>query len=337
VLGRAADRRGRRGLLLGTVLAYGRDGRPGLSRDLVEFVACQLVAEVFLVTELSLAQVVIAEVPAHARISSDRSARYVRRARRRDGAVLFPDLQETSLGWRGLYFVGVAPLLVVAYLRRSLPETRRWQDARERGDTRRAGSWSWSRRAPGATSSRWSASPSRSARAPPAFAFVSYRATNVFGWSPSEVSAMVLVGGSLGMAVVPHRASRRRLGRRRTGMWSFVGVGAAAWAYYDTRWLAPAFALLVFVEAGATVALNALGTELFPTHLRGTAKSWITNAAVVGAIAGMGCVGAFGDTAGGADTVIRLLALLPIVSAVALVALPETSGLELEDIGPASV
>jgi hypothetical protein len=37
--------------------------------------------------------------------------------------------------------------------------------------------------------------------------------------------------------------------------------------------------LLVFVEAGATVARNALGTELFPTHLRATAKSWITNAA----------------------------------------------------------
>jgi hypothetical protein len=92
----------------------------------------------------------------------------------------------------------------------------------------------------------------------------------------------------------------------------------------------------VFVEAGATVALNVLGTELFPTHLRGTAKSWITNSAVVGAIAGMGAVGALGDAVGGADAVIRLLGLLPSASAVALVALPETSGLELEEIGPAS-
>jgi hypothetical protein len=57
---------------------------------------------------------------------------------------------------------------------------------------------------------------------------------------------------------------------------------------------------------------------------------------VVGAIAGMGAVGALGDAAGGADAVIRLLALLPIASPVPLVALPEMSGLELEEIGPAS-
>lgn len=341
VLGRAADRRGRRGLLLGTVLAYTvATVATGLSRDLVEFVACQLVAEVFLVTELSLAQVVIAEeFPAHARSLGQGLLGTFGALGAGMAAVLFPIFQETSLGWRGLYFVGVAPLLMVAYLRRSLPETRRWQDARERGDTRQ-----------GRLVELVAAAHRRDffalvglsfalgASTAPAFAFVSYRATNVFGWSPSEVSAMVLVGGGLGMAGwFLTGLLGERLGRRRTGMWSFVGVGAAAWAYYDTRWLAPAFALLVFVEAGATVALSALGTELFPTHLRGTAKSWITNAAVVGAIAGMGCVGALGDTAGGADTVIRLLALLPIVSAVALVALPETSGLELEDIGPASV
>jgi MFS family permease len=339
VLGRAADRRGRRGLLLGTVLAYTvATFATGLSSDLVEFVACQLVAEVFLVTELSLAQVVIAEeFPGHARSLGQGLLGTFGALGAGMAAVLFAIFQETSIGWRGLYFVGVAPLLMVAYLRRSLPETRRWQDARERGDTRQGRLVELV-----AVSHRRDffalvgLSFALGASTAPGFGFASYRASNVFAWSPSEVSAMVLVGGGLGMAGwFLTGLLGESVGRRRMGIWSFVGVGAAAWAYYGTRWLAPAFALLVFVEAGATVALNALGTELFPTHLRGTAKSWITNAAVVGAIAGMGAVGALGDAAG-ADAVIRVLALLPIASAAALVALPETSGLELEEIGPAS-
>ncbi len=337
VLGRAADRLGRRGLLLGTVLAYtGATVATGLSRDLVEFVACQLVAEVFLVTELSLAQVVIAEeFPARARSLGQGLLGTFGALGAGMAAVLFPIFQETALGWRGLYFVGVAPLLMVAYLRRSLPETRRWQDARERGDTLHG------RLAELAAGSHRrdflvlvGLSFALGASAAPAFGFASYRATNAFGWSPSDVSAMVLVGGGLGMAgwFVAGWLGES-LGRRRVGMLSFAGIGVAVWAYFGTRWLAPWFAILVFAEAGATVALNALGTELFPTHLRSTAKSWITNAAVVGAIAGMGSVGALGDALGGADAVIRLLALAPIASAAALVALPETSGLELEEIG----
>jgi MFS family permease len=86
------------------------------------------------------------------------------------------------------------------------------------------------------------------------------------------------------------------------------------------------------MEAGGTVALNALGTELFPTRLRSTAKSWITNAAVVGAVAGMASVGALSGALGGVDAVIPLLAALPIACAASLVALPETRGLELEEI-----
>src|SRR5262249_57229373 len=41
-------------------------------------------------------------------------------------AALFPAFIASSIGWRGLYFVGIVPLLIVGYLRRSLPETTRW-------------------------------------------------------------------------------------------------------------------------------------------------------------------------------------------------------------------
>jgi MFS family permease len=336
LLGRAADRSGRRRLLLATVLAYTiATAATGLSSGIVQFVACQLVAEVFLVTESALSQVVIAEeFPASVRSLGQGLLGTFGALGAGLAALLFPIFQETAIGWRGLYFVGIAPLLLVAYLRRSLPETARWQEAQRRGETQHGG---LADLVGGAHRLHFlvlvALSFALGASAAPAFGFASYRATNVFGWTPSEVSAMVLLGGGLGMAgwLVSGLAAER-LGRRRVGMLSFAATGGAAWLYYTSRWLAPAFAALVFMEAGGTVALNALGTELFPTRLRSTAKSWITNAAVVGAVAGMASVGALSGALGGVDAVIPLLAALPIACAASLVALPETRGLELEEI-----
>jgi len=66
VFGRIADRRGRRGLLLLTVLAYTvATGATGLSRGIVDFVLLQLVAQTFLVAEVAIAQVVIEIGRAH--------------------------------------------------------------------------------------------------------------------------------------------------------------------------------------------------------------------------------------------------------------------------------
>jgi MFS family permease len=336
LLGRAADRGGRRRLLLVTVLAYTiATAATGLSRGITQFVVCQLVAEVFLVTEWSLAQVVIAEeFPASVRSLGQGLLGTFGALGAGLAALLFPIFQETAIGWRGLYFVGIAPLLLVAYLRRSLPETARWQEARRRGETQHgqlADLFGEAHRLDFLVLVGLSFA--LGASAAPAFGFASYRATNTFGWTPSEVSAMVLLGGGLGMAGwFASGLAAERLGRRRVGMLAFAAMGGASCLYYTSRWLAPAFAALVFMEASGTVALNALGTELFPTRLRSTAKSWITNAAVVGAVAGMASVGALSDALGGADAVMRLLAVLPIACAASLLVLPETRGLELEEI-----
>jgi MFS family permease len=333
LLGYAADRRGRRGLLFATILAYTvATAATGLSRTIVQFVVCQLIAEIFLVAELSLAQVVIAEeFPARARSLGQGLLGTFGALGAGLAALLFPLFQETAAGWRGLYFVGLAPLLLVAYLRRSLPETARWKNAERRDETRLGDV------AAGPYRERFlvlvALAFALGCAAAPAFGFASYRATKQFGWNPSEVSAMVLMGGGLGMfGWFLSGLLGERFGRRRLGLVAFAGTSVACWAYYASGWLAPAFALLVFFEAGCTVALNALGTELFPTRLRSTAKSWITNAAVVGSVVGMGCVGGLSGALGGADGVIRLLALLPVASCAGLLVLTETRGRELEEI-----
>ena len=102
--------------------------------------------------------------------------------------------------------------------------------------------------------------------------------------------------------------------------------------FYRTGWLMPAFAALVFTEAGVTIALSALGTELFPTRLRATAKSWVTNAGILGAMAGLAIVGLLSDSAGGAASVISMLAVVPILATPLLFTVRETRGEELETI-----
>jgi MFS family permease len=332
-LGYAADRRGRRGILVATILAYTvATAATGLSTSLPQFVAFQLFAEIFLVAELALAQVVIAEeFPATARSLGQGLLGTFGALGAGMAALLFPLFQESAAGWRGLYFVGLAPLLLVAYLRRSLPETTRWQAARAEPRVRA------SELARGPLRRRFAVllalGFALGASAAPAFSFASYRAAERFAWSPSQVSAMVLFGGGVGMlGWFLSGILGERIGRRTLGVAAFAGVSAACFAYYASRWLAPAFTALVFFEAGATVSLNALGTELFPTSLRAAAKSWITNAGVVGSVAGMAAVAALGDMVGGADAAIRLLSCLPLLASTTMLTLPETRGLELEEI-----
>jgi MFS family permease len=100
------------------------------STGLVDFAPYQLVATVFLTTELSLAQVVIAEeFPPTMRGLGQGILGAFAVCGAGVVAVLFPILQQSAFGWRGMYLIGILPLLVVAYLRRNLPETQRWERA----------------------------------------------------------------------------------------------------------------------------------------------------------------------------------------------------------------
>ena len=336
VLGRLADRHGRRRMLLFTILAYTlATAATGLSRGIVEFVLFQLFATIFLVTELSLAQVVVTEeFPARFRAQGQGILGAFAALGSGLAALLFPVFQASPLGWRGLYFLGILPLLLIAWLRRALPETTRWTEARARGETRDI-------RFTEVLAPRWrrrflvlvAVAMAMTASAGPAFAFASYRATKAFDWSPADVSVMILIGGGLGLAGwFVFGVLAERLGRRVVGVLGLLGGGAATITFYGTEALFPAFAVLVFMEAGAQIALNALGTELFPTRLRGTAKAWITNAWILGAMIGLAIVGSLSGPLGGADPVVTLLGFLPVLACPLLLSLPESRGRELEEL-----
>ncbi len=328
-----ADRVGRRGVLLWTVLGYTLvTALTGLSRGLSEFVALQVIATIFLTTELALAQVVIAEeFPATSRGLGQGLLGASAALGAGLAAALFPAFVGSALGWRGLYFVGIVPLLIVGYLRRSLPETSRWQhlhDAdRQAGGVLRVLAPAHRRRflalvaiAAGAT-----------AAFAPAFSFASYRATNTFQWTPAQVSTMIITGGGLGFwGWMLFGRLTDIVGRRPTAIISLIGSAAAIVAFYSTSGLFPAFAAIVFFESGITVSVNALTTESFPTALRATARAWVTNAAVAGATVGLALVGLLSATMGGHAPIVALLGFLPLGLVPLVFLIPETFGRELE-------
>jgi MFS family permease len=335
-LGRLADRRGRRGLLLFTILAYTvATAATGLSQGVTAFVGFQLLAMVFLMTELSLSQVVITEeFPRDFRAHGQAILGAFGALGAGIAAMLFPLFQGTAVGWRGLYFVGLLPLLLVAWLRRALPETRRFERARVDG---RADEARLADLLAPALRVRFvvlvALAIATSAAAGPAFAFASYRATQEFGRSPTEVSAMILMGGGLGLGGwFVFGSLAERLGRRAVGLLSFTGVALAITFFYRAGWLQTAFAAMVFAEAGTALTTNALGTELFPTQIRSTAKSWVTAAGFIGSMLGLAIVGALAGSLGGAAPAILILAAVPFATAPLLLLLPEPRGRELEEI-----
>jgi putative MFS transporter len=330
-----ADRAGRRGILLLTVLGYTvATGLTGLSRGLADLIALQFIATMFLTAELALAQVVIAEeFPANARGMGQGLLGAAAAVGAGLAAALFPAMVQSALGWRGLYFVGIVPLLIVGYLRRSLPETQRWTRL---GDAERR-SGGLLRVLEPAHRARFLIlvvlAAAATASFAPAFTFASYRATATFGWTPAEVSTMILVGGGLGFwgwMVFGRMADA--VGRRPTGVLCLLGSAVAIAAFYRTPVLFPAFAALVFFESGITIAVTSLSTECFPTALRATARAWVTNAAMVGAVLGLALVGALAGWMEGSAGVVALLGLLPLVLAPLVLLLPETYGRELEAI-----
>src|SRR5262249_39439483 len=90
-------------------------------------------------------------------------------------------------------------------------------------------------------------------------------------------------------------------------------------------------------EAGVSLTTNSLGTELFPTQLRSTAKSWVTTAGFIGSMLGLAIVGAPARPPGGAAPPLLLLAAPPVPSAPLLLLLPESRGRELEEISEIGV
>ncbi|UCG89348.1 MAG: MFS transporter, partial [Gemmatimonadota bacterium] len=120
LLVRLADKWGRRRVLAMTILGYALfTFLTGLSRNPYEFTAAQFLGRIFLIAEWALSMVIAAEeYPAEQRgfvlgvLQAFNSLGSI------TCAAVVPALLATPWGWRTVYFVGIIPLLLLAYARR---------------------------------------------------------------------------------------------------------------------------------------------------------------------------------------------------------------------------
>ena len=120
-----SDRVGRKPVISVTVLGYGLFTMlTGLSRGLVTFTLFQSCSQVFLASEFGMAIIIISEeFPDELRgraIAGFHMAAFVGVA---VAGQLYGYMAESAWGWRGMYLLGIAPLLLVAFLRQYVRET----------------------------------------------------------------------------------------------------------------------------------------------------------------------------------------------------------------------
>jgi MFS family permease len=137
----------------------------------------------------------------------------------------------------------------------------------------------------------------------------------------------VLVGGRLADA----------RGRRIVGAVSLAGgVGATVVMFFSAGASLWAWSLVGAVVGGATLpALGVYGPELFPTGSRARANGLIALAAVVGSSTGLVAAGILSDRLGGLAPALAILAVGPaLLTLLVLLRFPETARVELEDLNP---
>jgi putative MFS transporter len=259
-------------------------------------------------------------------------------------SLLFASVDRLPHRWRTLYMLGVVPLLLVAWYRRSIGETRRFTESR----ARRAGGLDLAGLvAP--VRALLTAYPGRLiALAAAVFPFIFMMATAATlqskylqqsqGYTPGDV-AMLYIGGGL-VAILGNVAAGAlsdRFGRRRTLFAAIVVNTVGVAGFYGTTgvWVPVAWVLMIFSYFGIDVLFAALGSELFPTSYRSTASGVRSLTVAVAGALGLWAEGwLYGAAGSHAGAILRMIPIAWLSVLVIIAALPETATRELEEIAP---
>lgn len=301
-----------------------------------EFIIAQLLARAFIYTEELICIVVIAEefnervrgwgigaLGALGALGAGLSA------------IVFASVNLLPYGWRALYFLGAIPLIYLLWLRRRLPETKRFQAADHRPELWRP------------LMALIANYPGRmgllvAMAIPAAFAsanivtFQSKFLQSAHGWHPAQVSTMVVVGGIVAiLGTTTAGTLSDRFGRRMVLSVAILVFAACFGSFYGFAsgpiliplWIAGIFAFLM-----CDVLIGALSAELFPTSHRSLASAvryffWI----MAGSLA-LYLEGTIYDWVGSHGAAIALLILPAPLALLPIWFLPEPAKKSLDDV-----
>ena len=336
---RRADVWGRRKLMMVTILGYTFfTFLTGLAPNVWWFAICQLAARVFLIGEWATAMVYAAEeYPADRR----GSVIGVLQAFSSLGAIfcaaITPMLLSSAYGWRTVYFVGVIPLLILAFARRNLRETQRFLDAKgQPGQPRRK--FTAVLRGPhrkrvlqlGAI---WFLTYMCSQTA---ISFWKDFAMTERGFSDGDVGKALVIASMVSMPMVFGAGKLLDvIGRKRgsTVIFTVTSIGVfLSYSLHGTGALTAAMVLAIFGVSSVLPVLNAFTTELFPTEFRSDAFAWSNNMiGRIGYVLSPVFVGMAAERWSW-EAAIRPTAIFPLIALVLIwLWLPETSNKELEE------
>ena len=340
-----ADIFGRRSLLMFTVFFEALfTVATAFAQTSDQYIAAQILARIFGYSEEALCFVVIAEeVDARVRGWATGTLGTMNATGSGLASLVFALVNVLPFGWRALYVIGGGSLFVLAYFRRWLPETSRFEVRRTEIaalESKSAAVFDTLRRLvkdyPGRLTALLLAVFANGFALTPAAVLASKYLQQTHHYEPLHVTILYVFGGLLSVwgNIFAGRSSDF-LGRKRVLVATLIIGSGFFYVLYSgiESWIvAGAWIVAIFGYLATDALLAGYPAEIFPTSYRATASTLRYVASILGGAASLALEGVFYDWLGAHGPAIALSLVAAPVALVAILFLPEPARRTLEDV-----